>query len=269
MRLFKSYLVSYNLTLYIMSPNILFKSLLDLGVMEFDAKTYLYYLDNPKSSVTQVAQVLATNRVRVYESLKRLEEKDLIERSLNNILTPVSPNKILSQLRFKETKTHRLSADLEEAIPDLLYKYNSQARNPNVKVYEGRNNFIRLAIETIDELKEGQEILWFAEGEELYDIVGSDFFNTELGKRRSQKNVKARILANAKNPLASDPKVNREVRYLPSDFKTLGTVSIAGASIVNWNTVLPKAVLIQDGVMAKMYTSMFNFIWDQSPTQDV
>ena len=252
-----------------MLPNVLFKSLLDLGVSEFDAKIYQYLLEKPDSSVTQIAVDLSTNRVRVYDSFKKLQEIDLLEKSDSGSLSPAPPTRILSKLRFKETQTRRLSTDLEEVIPDLLYQYNSKARNPTVKIYEGRSNFIRLITEILEESEPGSELLWLAEGEELYDIFGNEFFNQDLGKKRVTKSVKARILANSNNKLNSDLKLEREVRYLPKGFGTPGTILISGAKIVNWNTVIPKVIMLEDIVMAKVYTQVFDLLWVSAEIRNI
>jgi sugar-specific transcriptional regulator TrmB len=252
-----------------MLPNVLFKSLIDLGVSEFEAKVYQYLLDKPTASVSQMAIDLSTNRVRIYDSFKKLQETDLLDKTDSGLLSPAPPTRILSKLRFKETQTRRLSTDLEEVIPDLLYQYNSKARNPTVKIYEGKNNFIRLVHDILEELEVNSELLWLAEGEELYDIFGNEYFNQELGKKRFAKGVKAKILANPLNKLQTDMKLNREVRYLPKSFQTPGTIMISGAKIVNWNTVIPKVIMIEDVVMAKVYTQVFDLLWDSAEIREV
>jgi len=252
-----------------MLPNVLFKSLIDLGVSEFEAKVYQYLLEKPTASVSQMAIDLSTNRVRIYDSFKKLQEMDLLDKDSGGALNPASPSRVLAKLRFKETQTRRLSTDLEEVIPDLLYQYHSQTRNPTVKIYEGKNNFIRLLTEIFFEMEKSNEVLWLAEGEEMYDIFGFDYFNNELGKKRMSKNVKARILASSTNKLRSDLSLNREVRFLPKDFQTPGAVMIYGSIIVNWNTVIPKLIMIEDVVMAKVYTQIFDLLWDSAEKREV
>lgn len=252
-----------------MLPNVLFKSLLDLGVSEFDAKIYQYLLEKSTASVSQMAIDLSTNRVRIYDSFKKLQEMDLLDKDANGVLNPASPSRILSKLRFKETQTRRLSTDLEEVIPDLLYQYHSQVRNPTVKIYEGKNNFIRLLTEIFYEMEKSNEVLWIAEGDELYDIFGFEYFNIELGKKRMSKKVKAKVLANSANKLRTDVSLNREVRFLPKDFQTPGTIMIYGSTIINWNTVIPKLIMIEDVVMAKVYTQIFDLLWQGAEKREV
>jgi hypothetical protein len=117
-------------------------------------------------------------------------------------------------------------------------------------------------------LEIGGELLWIAEGEEMYEIMNDHYFNVEMGSRRAKKQVIAKILAGSKNKTLQSPEnlkreiaLNRQVKYLPEQVNTLGTVAIAGSKIINWNTVYPRATVIDDIVMARVYTDLFNFMW--------
>jgi hypothetical protein len=56
--------------------------------------------------------------------------------------------------------------------------------------------------------------------------------------------------------------IERQVKILPKGFSSLGTIAIFGNKIVNWNTVIPRAIMIEDEVMAKTYRDIFDFFWD-------
>lgn len=248
-----------------MQSNILFKSLINLGVTEFDAKLYQHLLENPNYSVAQISRDFSTSRVRIYDSFKRLELQELVERqSENGSFRAVSVTRVQSKLRLKEAQTRKLSTDLDEIMPELLYNFSADSKVLSVKAYEGKDSFVRLATELIEELKPNSELLWISEGQELYDMVGFDYFISELGTRRHKKQVNVKILANYKNTLKTDLLLTREFRYLPPNFETLGTIAIAGSKIIHWNTVTPKVITINDTVMAKVYTQIFYLLWDKA-----
>jgi hypothetical protein len=102
----------------------------------------------------------------------------------------------------------------------------------------------------------------------LYSIVDGEYFNLELGAKRNAKGVTARILTNPNNTKIfqesnKNQELNRQVKKLPENFSTLGTISIAGSKVVLWNTVHPRAVMIDDPVMAKVFTDIFESIWNR------
>jgi predicted transcriptional regulator len=251
-----------------MQSDILFHSLINLGISVFDAKLYQYLLENPNYSVSQIASDIGTNRVRIYDSFKRLQEHNLLDKLENGSLAAVSPNKILSELRLKEVTTKKLSNDLEVIIPELLYKIQSKNKNPIVKVYEGKASFVRLATEIVEDLQPNSEILWIAEGDELYDLTGFDYFIEELDTRRHNKAVVAKILASHKSRLRTDAKLTREFRFLPSNFETPGTITIAGNKVIFWNTIIPKVIVIEDAITTKVQTQIFYLLWKNAEIRE-
>lgn len=251
-----------------MKANVLFYSLIDLGALPFDAKLYQYLLDNPVFNISRIAKELATNRVRIYDVLKRLEALNLVEKTEDGTTVVVSPIKILSQLRLKENSAKKLSSDLEEIMPELLYKIESTNKIPAVRVYEGKDNIVRLATEIVEGLQPNSELLWLAEGEELYEITGFEYFIKELGTRRHNKSVRVRILASYNNPMRTDPLLTREFRFLPKSFETPVTITIAGNKIVYWNTVNPKVIVIEDRLAAKVQTQIFDLLWESAIIRD-
>jgi predicted transcriptional regulator len=251
-----------------MLNNIFIKSLTKLGLTEFEARVYEYLATQKKVNFTELAKELSTNRMNVYRAMAKLEELELITKNKNTgqyVIT--SPNKILSLLRYQEVEFSRISEDFSAALPYILDNFYLDKKEPKVQIFEGRRDFMRLVNQTIDELESGSELLWLCEGEELYGIVDTEYFNVELGSKRKAKNVKARILAGFYNDkiFGEDNRnldLERVVKRLPKEFNTLGTVSIAGDKVVLWNTVNPRAVLVDDKVMAGVFTGIFEYIWN-------
>jgi sugar-specific transcriptional regulator TrmB len=253
-----------------MSQAILIKALHELGLPEFEAKTYILLTQIEDLNIAQMAKTLNTNRVRIYEALKRLETAEIYFKRENGDFDILPPSSILARLRHRQTESNRLIDDLSDALPELTTNYYNTSKQPSVKIYEGKDRFVKLILEMIEEIETGDELLWFAEGEEFYQIIDPDFFLQELSSRRHKKQVPARILALQNNfPLrtvkATDPKsFLRQIRFLSKEVKTRGTITVFGNKIINWNTVLAKATLIDDKVMADTYRALFDLLWDQA-----
>jgi predicted transcriptional regulator len=248
-----------------MQTDILFKSLLEIGLSDYSANVYLEILADQKISITKIAQNLHTNRVKIYECLEELRVVGLMEKD-SLIIEP--PSRIVAILRHKEVQTKRLSDDLSEILPSYLGDYYSKSKKSRVKIYEGKNEFIKLQNQSIDELKDDGEILIFSEGMEMYDVIDPYYYNIELSSRRKNKNKTARIIASYDNEILvskanRNEQLDRQVKILPKGFSSLGTIAIYDDRIINWNTVIPRAIMIEDEIMAKVYRDIFNFFWER------
>lgn len=56
----------------------------------------------------------------------------------------------------------------------------------------------------------------------------------------------------------------RAMRFLPKEVKVKGTITIFGNKVINWNTVLAKATVIDDKIMADTYRALFDLLWEQA-----
>ena len=253
-----------------MSQAILIKALHELGLPEFEAKTYILLTQIEDLNIAQMAKNLNSNRVRVYEALKRLEVAQIYFKKGVGDFDILPPSAILARLRHRQTESNRLIDDLNDALPELTTNYYNTNKQPAVKIYEGKDKFVKLILEMIDELELGNELLWFAEGEEFYQIIDTDYFLQEISKRRQQKQVPARILGLQNNfslrkMMDLDHKsALRQIRFLPKNVQTKGTITVFGNKVINWNTVLAKATVIDDKVMADTYRALFDLLWEQA-----
>ena len=248
-----------------MQTDILYKSLLEIGLDSVSANVYLEILANQAITVTNLAKTLRTNRVKVYECLEILRNLGLMSKES---LTIEPPSRVVAMLRHKEIQAKRLSDDLSEILPSYLNDYYSKSKVSKVKIYEGKNEFIKLQNQSVDELKVGGEILIFSEGLEMYDVIDPYYYNIELSSRRKSKNKTARIIASYDNDILvskanRNEQLDRQVKILPKGFSSLGTIAIYDNRIINWNTVIPRAIMIEDEVMAGVYRDIFNFFWEQ------
>jgi predicted transcriptional regulator len=252
-----------------MNYPILSKTLLKLGLTNLETRVYELLVTSPKVSITEMAKQLSTNRINIYRAMEILETKGLLikENSTKKIKYQIlSPAKIKSLLQFEEIEFSRLSRELGDAMPYILDNFNFDKKQPKIQTFEGRRDFMILLNRMVDELVPNSEILWLAEGEEFYSLVGEQYFNLELATKSKNKNVSAKILAGANNDYLIDEIIGKELNYqvkkLPKSFNTNGTVSIAGSKVIIWNTVNPRAVLIDDVTIASLFKNLFEFVWD-------
>jgi hypothetical protein len=118
----------------------------------------------------------------------------------------------------------------------------------------------------IEETPKGEEILAISEGDDFYNIIDWDYFEENWMFPRIRKGVYVRMLTRFDNVLyktlqKNDKEHLRQMRVLPKSFKSLGSIWISNNKIINWNTVMARAIVIEDRVMADFYREMFEVLW--------
>ena len=245
------------------------KAILAVGLSELDAEIYLklFFFRKEKLNVLKLSKILNVYRLKVSESLKKLEEVGLVELDQNNKIIVNNPKILTTMLKFNQIEIQKTQNQFEDILPSLLSSYYTEDVRPSIKVYEGVDRFIQLFNQVLEDTLPGSEIYFLGEGEDFYQIVPFEYYRV-WGQKRIQKNIKAKVLAKNLNQKIMDiDSLNdvelREMKFLPSKFSSLGCVFIFNDNVVNWNTSLPRGVLIQDNQIASFYKNLFSVIWDQ------
>ena len=116
-------------------------------------------------------------------------------------------------------------------------------------------------------MQPGPTIYSLANGSDFYEVVDFFYFNGPWIKKRLDKKIKVKMIAasdnfRAKSFVERNESELREVKFLPADLKlSPSALWIVDHKIINWNTVLPKAIVIEDRVLASFYIDLFEYIW--------
>jgi sugar-specific transcriptional regulator TrmB len=251
------------------NSNLLQLVLEQLNLSELAIKVYQLLLHNPELNVSNLATKLGVYRLKVYNALEELQKAELIVQSedYNRKIELEPPAKIITKLKLKENNLNRINSDFEEILPQLQSQYYSSTRLPITKIYEGKKQFLHIFHQILEESSKGDEILIVSEGEDFYDFIELDYILENFMKPRVKKGVyvKALIESNNKGFIGIRSNDERELRYtriMPKSFQAFGSVWIAGNKVINWNTVMARAIVIEDKVMADFYRQMFQILWD-------
>jgi HTH-type transcriptional regulator, sugar sensing transcriptional regulator len=256
--------------------DLLYKSLIELGLTEFDASLYQELLNSPQHNIAKIAQKLGTYRLKIYDSLKTLQIIGLVKEQSDssNQIELESPSKILNILQRKKFDIEQLSVNLESVLPNLQSQYYSQNRSPVVKVYEGKAQFINIFHQILEETESGQKICMYGENNDFYDIIPFDYFRETWTKKRIAKKVSVDVIWKQPVPkeayaiMAFGKEELRESRILPVKYSSNGAFWVTPHKIVNWNTVFPKAIVNEDITTVRMYQDMFDLMWESLPQPD-
>jgi sugar-specific transcriptional regulator TrmB len=237
-----------------------------LGLSELEGNIYLDLIKSREVPVTELAKRYNTNRVRVYKAFENLEKLGLIEREndFSKITEVESPGRVLALLKDKENQLKLQVEKFEEFAPELTYSYEKSEKTPRVKIYEGIGQMGKLLLQTLEEVQ--GEYLWLNEGEDLNALFNAEYFFTEYSQKRAKKGIRVRILANTDN--ISIKRFDhvavqelRQVRYLPPQYQSPGTITIYNDKMILWNTFIPRAIVIYDKQLAQIQRDIFEMLW--------
>jgi len=240
-----------------------------LGISSFEAEVYNELISDPVINIGKICTKLNTYKVKLYEAINSLVEKGLVKKMGHkyNDIYPESPSKVLEIIQNKEREINQISQNFEIALPSLERDFFNNSKKSDVFTYSGKHNFVKLTNILLDELPMDSTIYTLANGLDFYEIVDFFYFNGPWIKKRLSKRIKVKMIASHENfRVQSFIERNevelREVKFLPENTKfSPSSLWICNNKIINWNTILPKAVIIEDQILANFYIDVFEYIW--------
>jgi len=237
-----------------------------LGLNELEAKVYEYLLGHKDINITKISAATLANRTQIYQVLEVLAKYDLITKPAgrNKQITIVNPKNILIQLRQKYIETEKYLKQFQQMLPDLEQMQALSNSSIPIKIIQGKTEFENVFLEMYENT--GSELLFIGNSDEFYDFLGENYVSFAIQKR-VKKAVLYRVLSFQpgivlKNLANTEIKSNRQTRYLPAKFSSLGYINIYNDTIISWNTILARAVIIEDAVIAKLYKTLFEILWE-------
>jgi sugar-specific transcriptional regulator TrmB len=188
-----------------------------IGLSEKEAQLYLAGLQLGPATVQDLASESNLKRTTVYEVIKDLKEKKLINESQKGkkkIFIMEEPENVGLFLKQRENI-------FKQILPELESLQNKNAKKPAVRIYEGK-----LGLEKIydDMIKKGGEILAMAAPKDLISSGILDFLREDWEPRRIQSKIPLRRLninlsKDSKRDYKIFPKPDEyeQIKYLPVD----------------------------------------------------
>lgn len=247
-----------------MISNVIQRTFAQLGDFQFESELYELLLENKQPTITLLAQKLEVHRDKIYKSMEKLEMLGLIQKEsdYSREIFVEPPSTLFALLKYKRSQADQVLDSFEEMLPELQTKYNSTKRQTAVRLYEGQDSFVQIFDRFIEEAQD--EILCYCNPAYFHEIISTNYLRLWI-KRRLKKGLGIRIISTKNDPkdyeLEQNKDKHRQTRFLPDDADFKGTFYLVGSKIVTWNPILPKAVAIEDSVIAQTYRSMFELIW--------
>ena len=240
-----------------------------LGLSPNEAKIYLTLLEYGERGVASISVEAGIHRRNVYDSLKRLLDKGLVQQSLDskeNTYAPVNPSK-LSEIIAEQ------SQQLEEIMPALAKQFAKSKPQQQAFILRGL---------------EGMKIVWNIMAKEKNNIysVGAkgQWFDPALTVARkrfvnalSKTSVGIYLLRDynfvqqEKDFIKNFEYPKIKSRVLPKDYDTSSSINICGDYVILYNSVTILRVpvdttfyVIKDRDLAESYHKWFDFMWEMS-----
>jgi sugar-specific transcriptional regulator TrmB len=233
------------------------------GLSNSQIKVYLYLLEEGVSTPPQIAKGTGIARTNCYNTLRELDDMDLIDRERNktrSVYVAQNPKSILRAMEKRRDAVERI-------LPELHDLYKSQKNKPTVEYYDGLEQVEDIFLQTLDSK---QEILSVESTKLLYNIDKKffDHYHAQLKKRqvfthdllsRDSAEIHAREVKELLGPYY-------KYKLMPADIKTLQS------QILVWNDNVAHIALEQPyfgtimkrPAIAGAMREIFNMAWEQA-----
>lgn len=243
----------------------LVKLLEELGIAGNEASVYLACLELGPTSITRIARKAEVERATVYAILERLKDRGLVGIEVKDYDRRVqveAPDKLLVLAKQKKRSIEAREHQFKEILPDLLATVNQRGKQPKVRFYEGKEQFMQVFDQILDEAK--GEMYYFGQVDLFVQLVSWEFEKQWI-KRRMRKKIFIYLFVNkcelGERYKKYDAQELRETRFLPENMQFEASFLLWGNKIVLWNPVVPLAIAIEDEIIVKMFREMFFRLW--------
>ncbi len=248
----------------------LYTSLKELGLTDLEASLYSISLHLGPSSITEISKHLNISRPNVYKVIEGLRKQGLAsfdskEKYKRDFMVD-SPATVIEKLREKRKKIEDLDNQMIHVMPNLLALYQQGGKDTTIKIIKGREQYIKLFLQTAEETQENGVIEFFGSAEKFMDLVG---FETEKKwvKMRMKKNISVKSLISKENKeilIKNQEQELREVRIYTEEVPFVTAFELFGKKMILWQPEAPLAVLIEDEYIISMFRSIFYSLWNKN-----
>ncbi len=248
----------------------LYTSLQELGLHEHEIELYSTSLALGPSPIADLAKALNINRPNIYKVISELEKHGLAKfserKKYNRNFMVESPTLIRDLLNKKRETLSEQDTKLFTALPDLLALYRQGELPTSVKMFEGKDQFLKIFFQVLEESK--GEILYCGSAQDLISgFIGWAEEEKWIAKRLKNKIfMKALIFggADAEKLSLDDVAQMRETRLIKNMMLFPTSFHLYANKMIIWQPKAPMAMLIEDEYIVSMFKSIFSVLWEQN-----
>ncbi|MBS3079956.1 helix-turn-helix domain-containing protein [Candidatus Pacearchaeota archaeon] len=238
----------------------MFEELKELGLTDNQIKIYEILLKEGMLKPAEIAKKIEHSRPYVYESLERLEEKQMVSSLINDnkkVYQATDPKRVIEIMKAKLTR-------VESILPKLLTLSETSHGDIKAELYKGKNVMSQnLLKDIIARLKKGDEVLVF--GIDDKKLIKEDkYYQVNLLiylEKIKRLGIKERIIVKKGTELEHVEKTTK-YKHLPDRYFGNVTFQVYGnkTAILLWGN-LHHLILIENKEVADAYRKQFELLW--------
>lgn len=246
----------------------LYGALKQLGLTDHEAGLYVLSLQIGPHPIGQIAEKMDISRPNIYKLIKGLENRGLASLPAGGKLkrfSVASPTVVAELLEKKQQKDRELKQDFSSLLPDLLSKYQRGDLPSNVRIYQGRGQYLGAFFGMLDEGKDSLD--FFGSVDDFLNLIDMDD-QQEYLRERVQRGLRSRTLTlpgpNADRIATADKENMRETRVITALSPFSASFHFFADKIIFWQPEALLAIRIEDDLIVTMLKSMYECLWSQA-----
>lgn len=252
----------------------LLESLVEFGLSEREATTYLALLELEVATVQEIAHATAINRSSMYLVLESLKQRGLVNLSQDvsgqkYIVSP--PDRLLEIARSQKQRSFLLRQNIFEAVSELRSMSKKSYYTPQIEIYEGEEGILECFYRNIRENKE--KILYLYSS--LESLVASPIPDDALAKYEQERArlkvaYKAIVVGPTLDcPYLNEPRSLNQFAYIPeSNRKYMSDFAIFDNKVHFVSYEDMTCIVITNDEIAKTIKELFELAWIEAEKVD-
>jgi sugar-specific transcriptional regulator TrmB len=238
----------------------------DIGLTKGESAVYLTLLRLGHSKTGQLSKEANVSSSKVYKILDRLEKKGLVGHVLQGkvkFFTAMNPERLLDYVHTKEKQLKEQKLSIQHMLPLLEQERLLSGIKHEAAIYTGFKAVTNLFRNLTDELKKGDE--YYVLGASYGEVPALRAFFFQHHKRRAEKGIILKMLANYGIKLVQTTALCSDVRFLPKYLITNMQILFYKHKtyIILWAKD-PVAFYIENEEIARSYKVYFDSFWKKS-----
>jgi len=237
------------------------KLLIDIGLNTNEASVYLTTLSLGQTTVLKISKNSGLKRSTVYDVVDSLKHKGLMQivpAGLKQLYKAESPERL-------ETVLENRKLEFSARLPELMAMYSLEGGESNIKFYTGLKSMKQIYLDTLKEIKYGDEYLIITDQEKWFNL-DREFWMKEYIQERAKLPCKTRLIS-TNSELALEHKkfeknYNEEFKIFAIDTKINVDVVITSNKLIVVDLIPPLTTLvIENKNIIQLQKQMFEIIW--------
>ncbi|MDD5192854.1 MAG: helix-turn-helix domain-containing protein [Candidatus Nanoarchaeia archaeon] len=232
------------------------QKLIEIGFSENQAKVYVMLFQKPGRSAGEISKELSLDRSFVYSIIDSLTKKGFIYSSpIKNkkVFYPENPNKIIEDIKEKETKAENL-------VSELLKINKEEKLSTNIEIYEGKQALKKY----ISELINAKYFLTLGGGGNLNLFNILKYEHPHYFKQIKKIKLSGKIICSENNKQFWKTNLKGsliEIRSLEGAGKENSITIFNGKILLSSETESPNIIIINNPDHAHALRHYFNYLW--------